>query len=119
MALIKEIMTESGPVSFWVISLLQLDNFAKRGYIRLYGFYNKEHADMLNAQPTGKLELTVPEDIYGMYFDPWVLVLPGRTPHGMAYALVKNSDIDLNGRLIDFSDAEDSYDEVRGEINHG
>ena len=119
MAIIKEIMTESGPASFWVISLLQLDNFAKRGYIRLYGFFNQEHADMLNAQPTGVIDITIPENLYGMYFEPWVLVLPGRTPHGMAYTLIKNSDIDLNGRLVDFSDAEDLYNEVEGEINHG
>lgn len=108
MALIKNIKTERGPASFWVVALLQLDNFAKTGFVRLYGFFDQSFADLENAQPMHKIELTVPPVLYDQYFNPEVLS-SGVSPHGQAYQMIKNSTIDDSGQVIDFSDAKDVF----------
>ena len=37
MALIKEYITPKGAASYWVMGLVQVDNFNKTAYVRLHG----------------------------------------------------------------------------------
>lgn len=107
MALIKEIETDKGPASFWVIALLQLDNFNKMGFIRMYGFFNKTYADKNEGRPVHTIELTINPEIYDLYFNPKHLSAKGISPHQQAYEMIKRSTIDDAGLSIDFTDAED------------
>ena len=113
MALIKQFMTPKGPASYWVLGLLQVDNFSKTAYARLYGFYNKEQADMLNPVPIITLEKNLPPDLYNYYFDEDILKLQDATPLTQAYLVFKDSNVrNEQGEIFDFSDAIDEINEV-------
>ena len=107
MALIKHVMTDSGPASFWVVSLLQLDNFGKKAYVKIYGFYDKEHADRQNPRAVHTIEISVDPELYEEYFAPDLLAKIGKSPHEQAYIMLKRSTIDDTGQVIDFTGAVD------------
>ena len=115
MALIQQIDTNKGPVSYWVIGLLQLDNFAKSAHIRVYGFFDQSYADKENAQPTVTAEITVHEPLFTEFFDHHLLSLPDRTPYGQAYMLLKQSEIEHEGEILWFWEAEDDIGGYSGE----
>lgn len=113
MALIKEYMTSKGPASYWVLGLLQIDNFNKTAYARLYGFYNKEQADKLNPVPITTLEVNLTPDWYDYYFKEDLLKIDGATPLKQAYLIFKDVEIMAEtGETYNFSDAEDEINEV-------
>ena len=113
MALIKQFMTPKGPASYWVLGLLQIDNFSKTGYARLYGFYNKEQADKLNPVPIITLEANLPPDLYEYYFNENILKLENATPLEQAYLIFKDKNITSEtGEIFNFKDAENEINEV-------
>ena len=113
MALIKQFMTPKGPASYWVLGLLQIDNFSKTAYARLYGFYNKEQANMLNPVPIITLEANLPPELYDYYFKEGILKLENASPLKRAYLIFKDSNIrNEQGEIFDFSDAEDDISGV-------
>ena len=107
MALIKEIDTDRGPATYWVVSLVQLDNFNRRGFVSIYGFFSKAYADRPNPQPVRTIELTIEGEVYEEYFHPVTLEKSGNNPHRQAYEMLKRSTVDDAGNLIDFTDAKD------------
>ena len=108
MALKKEFMTSKGPASYWVLGLLQIDNFSKTAYARLYGFYNKEQANMLNPVPIMTLEANLPPELYSYYFDEEILKHENATPLTQAYLVFKDLNIENeHGDIFNFSDAID------------
>lgn len=112
MALKKEFMTPKGPASYWVLGLLQIDNFSKTAYARLYGFYNKEQADKLNPVPIITLEANLPPDLYDYYFDEDILKLQDATPLTQAYLVFKDFNISSEtGEIFNFKDAENAIGE--------
>lgn len=113
MALIKQFMTPKGPASYWVLGLLQMDNFSKTAYARLYGFFNKEQADMLNPVPIMMLEVNLTPDWYDYYFKEDILKLEGATPLKQAYLIFKDKEIrSETGEIFNFKDAENDTLEV-------
>ena len=107
MALIKQFMTPKGPASYWVLGLLQIDNFSKTAYARLYGFYSKEQADMLNPVPIITLEANLTLDLYDYYFKEDILKLENATPLSQAYLIFKDKNIVIEtGEIFNFKDAE-------------
>ena len=113
MALIKEFMTPKGPASYWVLGLLQIDNFSKTAYARLYGFYNKEQADKLNPVPIITLEANLTPDLYDYYFNENILKLENATPLEQAYLIFKDKNITSEtGEIFNFKDAIDEINEV-------
>jgi hypothetical protein len=113
MALIKEYMTSKGPASYWVLGLLQIDNFNKTAYARLYGFYNKEQADKLNPVPITTLEVNLTPDWYDYYFNEEILKIENASPLTQAYVVFKDSNVrNEQGEIFDFSDAEDEINGV-------
>lgn len=113
MALIKEFNTAKGPVSYWVLGLLQIDNFNKTGYARLYGFFGKPHADMLNPVPIITLEVNLTPEIYNYYLSEEILMLENTSPLSQAYLMFKDFEIrNENGEVYNFTDALDDISEV-------
>ena len=110
MALIKQFMTPKGPASYWVLGLLQMDNFSKTAYARLYGFYNKEQANMLNPVPIITLEANLTPDLYHYYLNENILKLENATPLTQAYLVFKDSNVrNEQGETFNFKDAEDEF----------
>lgn len=108
MALIKEYMTNKGPVSYWVLALLQFDNFSKTAYTRLYGYYNKTQADLQNPEATITLEVNLSPDTYDYYFREDLLKQEGVSPLTQAYQIFKDWDIqNEKGETFNFKDAID------------
>lgn len=64
MAIVKEIKTNKGPVTYWVVGLIQLNNFSKDVHIKMFGFHDKEYADMENAVPADTVEINIRPDQY-------------------------------------------------------
>ena len=114
MALIKEFMTNKGPASYWILGLLQMDNFNKTAYARLYGFYNKIQADMINPVPITTLEVSLASDVYNYYFDEEILKIDGATPLKQAYLVFKDFEIkNEKGEIFNFSDAINDIEGVQ------
>lgn len=68
MALIKEIMTDSGlPANFWLIAKLDIDKVAEQGLITVYGYLNKAHSDM-NQGYLAKVFINVYPDKFNEVF---------------------------------------------------
>ena len=108
MALIKEYITPKGTVSYWLVSLIQIDNFSKTAYARLYGFGNKQHADMENPTPIITLEVNITPDIYDYYFNKEIMVMESVTPQTQAYQIFKDFNIeDGQGIVFNFKNAVD------------
>ena len=96
MALIKHVMTDSGPASFWVVSLLQLDNFGKKAYVKIYGFYDKEHADRQNPRAVHTIEISVDPELYEEYFAPDLEVVPlDQVLHHLPYDIVSANTLSV------------------------
>lgn len=89
MAIVKEIKTTRGPVSYWVVGLIQLDNFAKSAYIKLLGFYDKEYADLEHASPIETIEINIKTEQYDEFF-------AGCNAVDIAYNIFSNSEISLD-----------------------
>ena len=105
MALKKEFMTPKGPASYWVLGLLQIDNFNKTAYARLYGFYNEEQANMLNPVPIITLEANLTPDLYEYYFNENILKLEDSTPLTQAYLIFKDKNIvSETGEIFNFKE---------------
>ena len=106
MALIKEYTTNRGTVSYWVLGLLQIDNYSKTAYARLYGYQNKQQADMENPSAITTLEVNITPDIYEYYFGEDILKLEGVTPFKQAYLIFKDFNIKSEtGEIYNFADA--------------
>lgn len=89
MAIIKEINTTKGPVTYWVVGLIQLDNFSKSAYLKLLGFFDEDHADMESASPIETVEINIHPDQYDDFFG-------GTDVVKKAYEIFSNSVIHLN-----------------------
>lgn len=89
MAIIKEIKTTKGPVTYWVVGLIQLDNFSKSAYLKLLGFFDEDHADMENASPIETVEINIKPNQYGEFFSDTDVVKK-------AYEIFSNSVIQLS-----------------------
>lgn len=114
MALMKQYETPKGIAGYWVIGLVQIDNFNKTAYVRMYGFMNKAHADMENPVPIIKLEVNIDPEIYHYYFDKAIMVQEEVTPQTQAYQIFKDFNIqDTQGGIFNFSDAIDEIEGVQ------
>lgn len=113
MALIKEYMTPKGLASYWVVSLIQIDNFSETAYVRMYGFANKNHADMQNPVPLLMLDANITTDIFPYYFAKEILEMANVTPQIQAYQIFKDFNIkDEQGQIFNFNDAINEIGEV-------
>lgn len=113
MALIKEYMTPKGLASYWVVSLIQIDNFSETAYVRMYGFANKNHADMQNPVPLLMLDANITTDIFPYYFAKEILEMVNVTPQIQAYQIFKDFNIkDEQGQIFNFKDAINEIGEV-------
>jgi len=110
MALLKTYLTPKGNASFWVAGLIQVDNYSKTAYGRLYGFASKEHCDMSGSVPILMLDYNITPDIYEYYFNKEIMALEGVTPQTQFYQIVKGKDYrDEQNNVINFVDAEEVY----------
>lgn len=87
MALVKEIMTDSGlPANFWIIAKLDIDKVAEQGLITVYGYLNKGHSD-LNQGYLAKVFINV-------YPDRFFTVFPtDDLSYDKAYEYLKTTEI--------------------------
>ena len=110
MALQKSYMTPKGPASYWIAGMIQIDNYNKTAYGRLYGFASKEHCDMAGSVPIASLDYSIAPDIYEFYFSKEIMALLGSTPQTQFYQVVKDKDYrdELNG-ILNFFDAVEVY----------
>ena len=114
MALIKQYETPKGIAGYWVIGLVQIDNFNKTAYVRMYGFMNKAHADMENPVPLMNLEVNIDPEIYDYYFSKEIMIQVDATPQTQAYQIFKDFNIqDTQGGIFNFSDAIDEIEGVQ------
>jgi len=110
MALLKTYLTPRGNASFWVMGLIQVDNYSKTAYGRLYGFASKEHCDMVGSVPILMLDYNIPPDIYDYYFEKSIMEQIGVTPQTQFYQIVKDKNyLDEQNQIINFNDAEEVY----------
>lgn len=110
MALLKTYLTPKGNASFWVAGLIQIDNYSKTAYGRLYGFASKEHCDMNGSAPILMLDYNIPPDVYQWYFEKEIMEQSGVTPQTQFYRIVKDRDyLDEQNRIINFNDALEVY----------
>lgn len=113
MALIKQYVTPKGSAEYWVVGLVQIDNFNKTAYVRMYGFANKIHANMENPIPIMTLEVNIDPEVYDYYFSREIMILPDVTPQTQSYQIFKDFNIDDGkGGIYNFSDAEDEINGV-------
>lgn len=106
MAILKRVMTNKGPATYWVVGLLQLDNFGKTAFVKLMGFFDKEHAEMEGATPIDTAEINIYPDKYDDYFE-------GSTAIASAYQIFTENVIKTEATkeepsivLYDFTDGE-------------
>ncbi len=110
MALQKTYMTPKGPASYWIAGLIQIDNYSKTAYGRLYGFVSKEHCDMSGSVPVVSLDYNITPDIYDYYFKKEIMVLADVTPQSQFYQYVKDKNYpDEQNNIINFNDATEVY----------
>jgi len=110
MALLKSYMTPKGPASYWIAGLIQVDNFSKNAYGRLYGFVDKAHCDRPDGVPLISLEYRIFPDKYEEYFGKEVMILAGVTAQTQFYKIVKEIDCtDAQNEVINFNDATEVY----------
>ena len=110
MALQKTYMTPKGPASYWIAGMIQIDNYNKTAYGRLYGFASKEHCDMEGSVPLTSLNYSIKPDIYEYYFSKEIMMLSGSTPQTQLYQLVKDFDLpDEQNGVINFNSATEVY----------
>lgn len=110
MALQKTYMTPKGPASYWIAGLIQIDNYSKTAYGRLYGFVSKEHCDKPGSVPVVMLDYKIDPDIYDYYFKKEIMVLVDVTPQSQFYRYVKDVNIrDGANEIINFNDATEVY----------
>ena len=113
MALIKEYMTPKGAVSYWVVGLVQIDNFNQTSYVRLYGFGSKQHCDMEGTVPLITIEANLTPDLFVYYFHKSILEMQDVTPLTQAYLVFKDFNIqNEQGNVYNFKDATDDIQEV-------
>jgi hypothetical protein len=114
MALTKTYMTPKGYSSYWIAGIVQIDNYNKTAYARLYGFVNKEHCDLEGSVPVILLDYNITPDIYDFYFAKEIMAQPEVTPQTQAYQIFKDFNIkDANGEIFNFSDATDEIEGVQ------
>lgn len=108
MALVKTYMTPKGYASYWIAGIVQIDNYSKTAYARLYGFVNKEHCDLEGSVPVLMLDYSITPDIYDFYFSGEIMAQQGVTPQTQAYQIFKDFNIqDAQNGVFNFSDAVD------------
>ncbi len=113
MALIKEYITPKGAASYWVMGLVQVDNFNKTAYVRLHGFASKEHSDMEGTVPIITIEANLTPDLYDYYFKKSILEIEDVTSLTQAYLVFKDFNIqNEQGNIFNFKDATDDIQEV-------
>lgn len=106
-------MTPKGQASYWIAGIVQVDNYSKTAYTRLYGFASKEHCDMDGSVPLIHLDYNIPPEIYRYYFDREIMEQQGVTPQTQAYQIFKDFEIrDAQGNVLNFGDAEDEINGV-------
>jgi len=110
MALQKSYMTPKGPASYWIAGMIQIDNYNKTAYGRLYGFASKAHCDMEGSVPLTSLDYSITPDIYEFYFSKEIMTLLDSTPQTQFYQLVKDFDLpDEQNGVINFNSATEVY----------
>lgn len=110
MALLKTIMTPKGQATYWIAGMIQIDNYNKSAYGKLYGFVSKEHCDMIGSVPVMYLEYNITPDIYDYYFDKEIMILPNVTPQSQFYQITKDFNrFDEQNNIINFKDALEVY----------
>lgn len=103
-------MTPKGPASYWIAGMIQIDNYNKTAYGRLYGFASKEHCDMEGSVPLTSLDYRITPDVYEYYFSKEIMMLTGSTPQTQFYQIVKDKDYpDEQNRIMNFYDAVEVY----------
>lgn len=113
MALVKRYMTPKGESNYWVVALVQIDNFNKTAYVRLHGFISREHSDMEGTVPITSIEANLAPDLFHFYFDKSILALENITPLTQAYLIFKDFNIqNEQGNIFNFKDATDDIQGV-------
>ena len=108
MALIKTYLTPKGPVSYWIAGMIQIDNYNKTAYGRLYGFFSKEQCDMPGSVPLMMIDYNLTPDMYEYYFAKEIMVLPDVTPQTQFYTFVKDKPyLDELNNVLNFADAQE------------
>lgn len=110
MALFKTIRTPKGQATYWIMGMIQIDNYSKTAYGRLYGFMDKEHCDEMGSVPILTLDYNIPPDIYPLYFKKEIMEQQGVTPQSQFYQIVKDRNyLDDQNKIINFNDATEVY----------
>lgn len=110
MALQKTIRTPKGQATYWIMGMIQIDNYSKTAYGRLYGFASKEHCDMAGSVPILMLDYNIKPDTYDNYFEKSIMEQIGVTPQSQFYQIVKDINYpDEQNQIINFNDAEEVY----------
>ena len=110
MALQKTYVTPKGEASYWIAGLIQIDNYNKSAYGKLYGFVSKEHCDREGSVPVMYLEYNITPDVYDYYFDKEIMILPNVTPQSQFYQITKDFNrFDEQNNIINFKDALEVY----------
>lgn len=110
MALLKTIRTSSGQATYWIAGMIQIDNYSKTAFGRLYGFMDKEHCDEVGSKPILVLDYNIPPDIYQWYFEKEIMEQSGVTPQTQFYQIVKDKNyLDEQNKIINFNDALEVY----------
>lgn len=110
MAMQKTIRTPKGEASYWIAGLVQIDNYNKTAYGRLYGFIDKEQCDEFGSSPVLMLDYNITPDIYPYYFEKEIMIQEGVTPQTQFYQIVKDKNyLDEQNKIINFKDALEVY----------
>lgn len=110
MALLKTIRNAKGQATYWIAGMIQIDNYNKTAYGRLYGFMDKEHCDEIGSVPIIMLDYNITPDIYDYYFEKTIMEQLGVTPQTQFYQIVKDKNyLDEQNKIINFNDAVEVY----------
>ena len=110
MAMQKTIRTPQGEASYWIAGLVQIDNYNKTAFGRLYGFIDKEQCDALGSSPVLRLDYDIPPEIYYYYFEKEIMEQANVTPQSQFYQITKDKNyLDEMNNVINFKDSIEVY----------
>ena len=110
MALQKSYPTSVGEATYWIAGMIQIDNYNKTAYGRLYGFASKEYCDRVGGVPMVSLDYNITPDYYDYYFSKEIMSQVGVTPQTQFYQIVKDKDyFDSQNHIMNFFDALEVY----------
>lgn len=108
MALQKTYPTPVGEATYWIAGIIQIDNYSKTAYGRLYGFANKAYCDKEGGVPMILLNYNITPDYYEYYFGKEVMSQANVTPQSQFYQIVKDRS-DNQNNVTNFFDALEVY----------